>query len=192
MVGVGYTTREYCDGQSLASLGGWPVQQRRYPENTPWKVVSDIFMSYAERQGTAELLMRLAVGRVEHCPFDAQSVRELKDSTVEALKRHGSELRRELADRRDLPIDFRYLDLLLRAAGDPEVHLGSFAKGVRVGPGARLPKIARAVQSQEKVATPRANGPPGQPRRDIKHGAKLLTEQVLAVVEDQAERGSRF
>ena len=165
MVGVGYTAREYCDGQSLASPGRWPVQQRRYPENALWKVVSDLFMSFAERQGNAELLMRLAVGRVEHCPFDSQSVRELKDSTVEVLKRHGFELRRELADRSDLPIDFRYLDLLLRAAGDLEVHLGSFAKGVRVGPGARLPRLP-AVQSQEEVATPRANG---LPRREVKH-----------------------
>ena len=117
-------------------------------------------MSFAERQGNAELLMRLAVGRVEHCLFDSHSVREQKDSTVEVLKRHGFELRRELADLRDLPID---LDLLLRAAGDPEVHLGSLAKGVREGPGARLPRLP-ALHSR-KIA----NGPPGLPRREVNH-----------------------
>ena len=31
-VGVGYTVRGLCDGQSLASPGRWPVDVRRYPE----------------------------------------------------------------------------------------------------------------------------------------------------------------
>ena len=38
----------------------------------------------------------------------------------------------------DFPIDFRFLDLLLRAAEDPEVGLGQCALDVRVGPGARM------------------------------------------------------
>ena len=44
-------------------------------------------------------------------------------------------------DRTDIPIDYRYLQLLLVAAEDPEVGLGDIASGVRVGPGARLPRI---------------------------------------------------
>ena len=34
VVGVGYTSREFCDGQSLASPGRWPVQQRRKKSQT--------------------------------------------------------------------------------------------------------------------------------------------------------------
>ena len=35
-VGVGYMERGYCDGQSLASPGRWPVADRRYPEHADW------------------------------------------------------------------------------------------------------------------------------------------------------------
>ena len=126
MVGIGYTAREYCDGQSLASPGRWAVRQRQYPDTAQWKAVSSIFTEYAERHRTTELLMKLAVGRIEQCPF-----RELKKSTVEALKTYGLDLKSEPTDKKDVPIDFRYLGLLLSAADYPEVHLGSFAKGVR-------------------------------------------------------------
>ena len=33
IVGAGYASREYCDGQTLASPGRWPIAQRRYPES---------------------------------------------------------------------------------------------------------------------------------------------------------------
>ena len=59
---------------------------------------------------------------MERCPFEAQSVRELKESTVGALKRHGLEFGRQDADRADLAIDYRNFDLLLRAGGDPETR----------------------------------------------------------------------
>ena len=118
-----------------------------------------MFMSYADRNGAAHLLLSLAVGRVEQCPFDPQSVRELKEATVEALKRHGLELGRKGADRTDLPIDYRYLDMLLSAAGDPEVHLGSFAEGVRVGPGARLPRLPALYPWKKKWRLPEQADP---------------------------------
>ena len=41
-VGVGYTVRDYCDGQSLASPGRWSVAARRYPETEAWR---DVFGS---------------------------------------------------------------------------------------------------------------------------------------------------
>ena len=44
----------------------------------------------------------------------------------------GFLMRRQKGDRTDVPIDFRFLDLLLRTAGDPEVGLGEYAQGVRV------------------------------------------------------------
>ena len=34
IVGTGYTAREICDGQSLASPGRWPPEERRYPTST--------------------------------------------------------------------------------------------------------------------------------------------------------------
>ena len=59
---------------------------------------------------------------------------------IDRLASHGLRLGREQGDHEDVPIDSRYLDLPRRAAEDPEVSLGSFAKGVWVGPGDRLPR----------------------------------------------------
>ena len=56
-------------------------------------------------------------------------------------------------DRTDLPIDYRFLELLLDASGDPEVGLGLFARGVRVGPGSRLPRLP-ALYEEKTMATP--------------------------------------
>ena len=187
VVGVGYTSREFCDGQSLASPGRWPVQQRRYPGSPQWKEVSDMFMNFAERYGDAPLLLNLAVGRVEQCPFDPQSVRELKAATVEALKRHGLELGRKDADRTELTINYRYLDLLLRAA-----------EGVRVGPRARLPRLPAQYARKKKWRLPEQADPLDYQeekcsteriwRRNYASVSEL-TDKVLAVMEDQAERG---
>ena len=197
MVGVGYTSREFCDGQSLASPGRWPVQQRQHPGSNQWKAVSGLFMGYAEKHAATQLLMSLALGLVERCPFGAHSVRELKESTIEAQETHGLELRRDATDRRDLPIDFRYLGLLLRAAGDPEVHLGPFAKGVRVGVGVRLRKLPALYTQKKKWRLPEQTDSLDYQEGEVEHRANLenyitlveFTVQVLEVMEDKAERG---
>ena len=43
-----------------------------------------------------------------------------------------------------------YFQLLLDVAEDPEVGLGDFASGVRVGPGARLPRILALYSGKKK------------------------------------------
>ena len=58
-----------------------------------------------------------------------------------AMERAGIKVERMSGDRSDLPIDCRYVDALLRAAEDPEVNLGSFAGGVRIGPVVRMPRL---------------------------------------------------
>ena len=64
-------------------------------------------------------------------------------------KRAGLDLKREENDRRDVPIDFRYLDLLLKAAENPEVGMGQFSQRVRVGPSARMPRLPALSQTRE-------------------------------------------
>ena len=81
-VGVGYTSRELCDGMALPSPGRWPPAKRRYPERAVWREVADKFLWFARTSGTPELLMKLALGRVESCPFDPASVRLLKEEDV--------------------------------------------------------------------------------------------------------------
>ena len=198
MVGVGYTAREFCDGQSLASPGRWPIEQRRYPESGAWKAVAALFMTFAEREGTPQLLADLALGKVKACPFEAARVRELKEESLDILSKHGLVLQRTGQDRRDVPIDFRYLQLLLTAAQDPEIGLGSFASGVRVGPGARLPRLP-ALYAPKKRWRLAEQSDPVRYQEERVSGEQVwrrnystlveFTDQVLEVMEDQAKRG---
>ena len=129
MIGSGYTRREVCDGLSLASPGRWTPSQRRYPQNAPWLEIAAKVRDYTRREGPPELLMKLALGRISSCPFNPESIAALKEDIVSALAKHGQVLKSELNDRTDLPIDYRFLELLLGAAEDPEHALGQFAQG---------------------------------------------------------------
>ena len=149
-VGVGYTARDMCDGQGLPSPGRWPIASRRYPASPIWKAVTRKFEQFSTQYGTAELLMNLALGRVQENPFSEKDIQNLKEDVIDELERAGLQLKREENDRRDVPIDFRYLDLLLKAAEDPEVGLGQFSQGVRVGPSARMPRLPALYKPKRK------------------------------------------
>ena len=149
-VGIGYTSRDYCDGQGLASPGRWPVEHRRYPNSLPWVSVKERFARYTEFRGTPELLMALALGKVEGCPFDAKDTDALKNELIKDLEKHGLDIGRKQGDREELPIDFRFLGLLLKAAEDPEIGLGDFAQGVHVGPGSRMPRLPALHRPKRK------------------------------------------
>ena len=170
MIGSGYVTRELCDGQSLASPGRWPIHDRACPENVQWKRVSKLIMDFDRTHGTTELLMKLALVQVDKCPFDVNSVSELKQQVVETLLRDGIHMSRTSKDRVDVPIDFRFLAALLTAAQDPEVALGDFACGVRVGPGVRLPRLPA------QVASPREAKPTGSHGRRRRRRICMETE----------------
>ena len=65
--------------------------------------------------------MNLALGRVRECPFKPADVQALKNEVIIKLASMSTTLTRCPGDRNSVPIDFRFLDLLLRAADDPEV-----------------------------------------------------------------------
>ena len=81
----------------------------------------------------------LALGFGERSPSPPDDISDLKERVNATLTEKG--LERSAGDRNELPIDYRFLDLLLRASADPEVLLGSFAQGVKVGPGTRMPRL---------------------------------------------------
>ena len=118
--GSGYTARELCDGQSLASPGRWESSLRKYPTHSAWESVACHLHEYTHRAGTPELLLRIAVGRVAESPFPEEEVRSLRRRVVDELVSHGNGPRQAGTDRKNVPIDFRLLQSLLDAAGDPE------------------------------------------------------------------------
>ena len=197
-IGSGYTRRDICDGQSLASPGRWAVEHRTYPDDETWRSVSSLYTDFSRRVGTPALLTSLALGKVSECPFSPDSIQSLKQSIVKNLASRGLNLDRQVGDREDVPIDFRYLDLLLRASRDPEVALGSFAKGVRVGPGARLPRLPALYRPKRKWKLA-DQGDPDDYREEELAGDPLwkknyptlaaLSDKVKDVLDDQSERG---
>ena len=77
--------------------------------------------SCTEQFVTSRLLMELALGKISACPRAADSVRDLEADVVTTLSFAAWQLRRYDDDRHEFPIDYRYLDPLLRAASDPGV-----------------------------------------------------------------------
>ena len=98
-VGLGYTSREICDGQGLASPGRWSPEERRYPESTLWKAASEPIMDFTRKHGTTELLTRLAMGQVTESPFDEETLTRLKEQVVRSLAELGLHLNRQAEDR---------------------------------------------------------------------------------------------
>ena len=88
-----------------------------------------------------------------------KAVQELKASAIAELHRRGIQLERKTGDREDVPIDDRYLDLLLRAAGDPEVGLGEYSQGIRVGPGVRMPRLPALYKQKKRWRIPEQADP---------------------------------
>ena len=134
-VGIGKTSREVCDGQGLCSTGRWAPADRRYPTGSRWEPVAKLFMDFARSHGTTDLLTRLALGQVPSSPFVREKIAEPKSKIIDYLSTQGIHLQRATEDRSDLPVDYRFLHLLLSASDDPEVGLGEFSRGVRSGTG---------------------------------------------------------
>ena len=179
VVGSGYTRREVSDGLSLASPGRWPPDQRKYPQSIEWLEVAENVREFARKEGPPELFMKLALGQVNACPFPEQAIRSLKDELITSLAARGKILKRDALDRTDLPIDFRLLELLLDASGDPEVGLGSFSQGVRVGVGARLPRLPALYRRKKKWPLVSQSGP--HDYLDDKAGAQGCMEKQLRI-----------
>ena len=80
------------------------------------------------------------------CPKN-EGVRQLKQQTIEALKGHVLALTR---CREDVPLDFRFLQLLSRTTEDPEMGHGTFAQVVRVGSCVLLPRLPTLYLSERR------------------------------------------
>ena len=116
-------------------------------------------------------------------PFPSDEVKNLKAGVVQCD---------EAADRTNTPIDFRFLQLLLTVAGDPD-----FSLGVRVGPGARLPRLPALYPAKKRWRLSEQ----GNPRNYLEQvdtvsmwrtncaSLDVFSAKVLAVLEDQATRG---
>ena len=116
MIGSGFTTRDICDGQSLASPVRWPPHARKYPSSSNGFATSDRYRQVAR---TPQLLMNLALGKVESSPFDDKVIRSLRLNDMDVLEARGMSLVRDPTDRSEVQVDCRFTQLLVTAAEDP-------------------------------------------------------------------------
>ena len=86
-------------------------------------------------------------------PFDEHEVADLRKDIITILELGGVlVLERQTSDRRDLPVDWRLLGLVsgrLRRTWDAG-GTGSYASGVAIGVGVKLPRILPSFQKEEK------------------------------------------
>ena len=93
-------------------------------------------------------------GKIQSSPFPPAEVAEFKQQVIDTAARSGYQIVRRAGDRTDVPIDYRFRNLLLRVAEDPEVGLGEYAQGVRVGPGTRMPRLPALFKPKKKWRLP--------------------------------------
>ena len=97
------------------------MEHRRYHEDARWTGVSSIHLALSRRVGTPALLSSLASEKVASSPFEPEDTSALKKEVITKLESSGLCMKREWEDRDDVPFDYRHLDLLNRASGDPEI-----------------------------------------------------------------------
>ena len=67
-------------------------------------------MDFARRHGSADLLMKFVLGKLEESLFGSEAISNLKSRVIEGLSRWGFSLKSSSQGRTDLPID-RFLEL---------------------------------------------------------------------------------
>ena len=143
----------------------------------------------ADHYGTKQLLASLAIGKVETCPFPQEEVEPLKREIIQSALDCGIVLERKPGDRTDVPIDYRFLQLLLKLTDDPETGLGDYSQ-VRVGRGPGCP-VTGTLQTEAQDAHDYLEQvtEQGSVWRQNYSSLETFETQVLDVMHDQATRG---
>ena len=109
-------------------------------------------------------------------------------------RRRGLSLQRFEGDRDELLLDYRFVDFLLRAAMDLERHLGTFAQGVKVGLGTRMPTMYRSKwrwrpsEQRDPRNYMEEESQAEHPWRQNYATLAGLADEIAAVLEDQVTR----
>ena len=141
--------------------------------------------------------MQLALGKVDSSPFGQKEIAQLKADVISSLLGLGLKIKTSTEDSQDALLDYRFLELLT-AAHDPDVSIGSFAAGVRVGPGVRLPRLPALYKAKKRWSLSEQSDPVAhleevqatvQTWRRNYPAVATLSAEVTEVLEDHARRG---
>ena len=139
-VGQGLKRRGIVDGAGLCSPGRWPKSQRRFPQSNLLTELRRLFSTLLVSGASNKAFSTLLCGRCAASPFESSKVEDLRVQVVDLLARHGHEGSRRPTDEPS-PVHFRLLSALLQACGDPDWKVfNTYATGVRVGVGVKMPR----------------------------------------------------
>ena len=148
-------------------------------------------MNFSSHFGTRELLTKLAPEKVESSPFPDVAVGQLKQEVIDRLARRGWQLKRHHNDHTHCPYELsNHGSLTWGFALDLEVGLGDYSLRVRLGPGARMPRLPAQYLSKKRVSPGGPSRSHGVSRTSARHGGRL--EQHLPIgggVDRQDRRG---
>ena len=202
--GSGWMDRHWrTDGRRFRLHGKGGVRRyvpgiSRAAQSVEWLEVAEKVREFARREGPPELLMKLALGQVNAWPFPEQAIRSLKDELIASLAARGKVSRNSLRTGQICrSTSDSWSCCWLDASGDPEVGLGSFSQGVRIGVGARLARLPAHYKRKKKWRLASQSDP--RDNLDDKAGAEggwrsnnasidELADKVEEVMEDQPRR----
>ena len=188
-VGVGHGLSDLCDGQSLASPGRWPLllvfTRRRITEiesrasSNASQIITVLKSSwyYSQWERWTRVRSLFLKSRISSAPqTNAVFIWKLEIGRT----------------------DYRFLQMLLQLAKDPEVGRGGYSQGVRVGPGTKMPRLPALCRPKGRWRLASQQDPLDYLEQTVDQGGiwrrnysslAAYEDRVLEVMRDQASRG---
>ena len=135
--------------------GRWAPEDRNYPETKCWFGVVDLFRKFTETFTSAELLVRLSLGKVSQCRFSSSSISELKKAIVDQGRLNGYELRRAVGDRNDVTDRLPFHGPDIENRGRPGNRTGRVFSGSTSWTWRPHVEVASTTPTETTLATPR-------------------------------------
>ena len=151
--------QEFADGFGLCSPGRWEPHKRQCAASMPClgfaeQIGVELLKILRSHLDMRALAMKLAVGRVQSTPFSDELISAGRELLFTALEFAGSKL--PVRERQGgQPFFLAAIEEFLRISGGPDSRAfytssNSFAKGARVGPNAKLPRVPAVFEKKIK------------------------------------------
>ena len=159
-VGTGPFARDIRDGLGLCSPGRWPPGKRRVPSTPGLRTLDEAFEAELKHLPVTRMLSELACGKHKGTPFPEAATERIRAKLRVALTAAGHPPASPGPDFQEQPIDVLLLQAALAESGDPDHEVfSSYASGVRIGVGARMPRTPAIYERRNKWRLPSQANP---------------------------------
>lgn len=184
-------------GGGLCDPGRWRPENRAYPEGeyieTIRKRIEAFAWAWQEKEGgllaMRKLAYRVAAGKMVESPIPADLFKKLEEEVEEILKKAGVAPTHEESDVEQV-YDVRRLQAMLKLAGDPDWRiLTTYARGVPLGPGMKMPRTPAVFQKKRKWALSEEEGGSRKEWNENYASAKEYADVACEKIEGDAAKG---